>query len=134
MLADIDMLRQHGLTIEICLQHPAAKAVKVSTEQLARAPIFERGDNRNAAICPSKPQSWTAKMPRTVPLGVFNRSGRKRLNVHTGLATVSGALSTVHKCPVSRKHMVVACSFCNLTSSFAERVGLDRLVSSVVLL
>ena len=70
MLADIDMLRQHGLTVEICLQHPAAKSVRLCTEQLAMAPILERGDSRNAAICPNKPQSWTAKMPRTVPLGV----------------------------------------------------------------
>ena len=70
MLADIDMLRQQGLTVEICLQHPPAKAVMVSTEQLAMAPILERGDSRNAAICPHKRQSWTAKMRRTLPLGV----------------------------------------------------------------
>ena len=70
MLADTDMLRHHGLTVEICLQHPAAKAVKVSAEQLAMALNLERGDSRNAAICPNKLQSWTTKMPRTVPLSV----------------------------------------------------------------
>ena len=78
MLAEIDILRQHGLTVDICLQYPAAKAVKVSTEQLAIAPIFDRGDSRIAAIYPGKPQSWTAKMPRTVPLSVLRNFMNER--------------------------------------------------------